>query len=32
LNAIVVGFVKAVETTDIDARVSALERKASDGG
>jgi Family of unknown function (DUF5681) len=31
LNAIVGGFVKAVETSDIEARVAALERKASDG-
>jgi hypothetical protein len=30
LNAIVAGFVKAVETSDVEARVAALERKASD--
>lgn len=31
LNAIVGGYAKAIEISDIEARVAALERKASDG-
>jgi hypothetical protein len=31
LNTVVAGFIKVTEISDIEARVAALERKASDG-